>query len=98
MELTTPLPCANAAGLAHSAEKSTLGPETVLAVELLSLEPSVLPVPENEALDLVGPRAALAAAERMAVRRAVGLAPRTVSTTVLPLRTRNVGILCFALR
>jgi hypothetical protein len=39
--------------------------------------------------------AASAAAARTAVRRAVGLAPRTVSFTWVPLRIRKVGILAF---
>jgi hypothetical protein len=92
--LAIPLPCAKAAGLAKSALKSIAGALTVrleLAVPLPL--PSAWPFPEKEADDLEGPLAAFAAAERTAERRAVGLAPRTVSTTDVPFRIRNVGIL-----
>ena len=90
-----PLPCEKAAGLAIRARKSTEGAFTVLVPPLVLPEfaPSACPFPENEAEDFAGPRAALAAAERTAVRSAVGLAPRTVSTTELPFRMRKVGML-----
>lgn len=65
----------------------------VLPPGVPEVEPNVCPLPEKEALDLAGPLAASAAAERTAVRRAVAFAPRTVSFTEEPLRTRNVGIL-----
>lgn len=89
-----PLPCEKDAGLANRAPKSTEGACTVLFPVLgPSLEPNVFPAPENDALLFAGPLAALAAAERMAVRSAVGLAPRMVSITDVPLRTRKVGML-----
>ena len=91
-----PLPCEKAAGLATRALKSIDGALKVLLPLLAPapvLEPSVFPEPEKLADDFAEPFAALAAAERMAVRRAVGLAPRTVSTTDVPFRTRKVGIL-----
>lgn len=56
------------------------------------VEPRVCPLPEKEAADLAGPRAASAAAERTACLRAVALAPRTVSFTEVPLRIRKVGM------
>lgn len=65
----------------------------VLPPGVPEVAPRVCPLPENEALDLAGPLAASAAAERTAVRRAVAFAPRTVSFTEEPLRTRNVGML-----
>ena len=91
----SPLPCENAAGLAYKAPKSTEGAlnDLLLEPDGASDEPNDCPLPLKDAEDLAGPFAALAAAERMAVRRAVGFAPRTVSTTVVPLRTRKVGIL-----
>ena len=94
MALAHPLPCAKDAGLANRAPKSIEGAliDLLVFADAVSL-PSVCPFPENEADDLAGPRAALAAAESTAVRSAVGFAPRTVSTTDEPFRTRNVGIL-----
>jgi len=92
-----PLPCENCAGLLSIAPISGI---TGALTDLLALpppaadsEPSVCPLPENPALAFAGPLAASAAAERTAVRRAVALAPRTVSFTALPLRMRKVGIL-----
>lgn len=91
--LGSPLPCEKAAGLAANAPKSTVGPCTVLPEPVAPEEPSVCPFPEKEALLFAGPLSADAAAERIAWRRAEGLAPRTVSTTEVPLRTRKVGML-----
>lgn len=65
----------------------------VLPPDVPEVAPKVCPLPEKEALDLAGPLAASAAAERTAVRRAVAFAPRTVSLTEEPLRTRKVGML-----
>lgn len=60
-------------------------------------DPRVWPLPEKKAPEeAAGPLAASAAAARMAVRKAVGFAPRIVSLTCVPLRIRKVGILLVA--
>jgi hypothetical protein len=69
-----------------------LGP-VVLPGALPLPAPNVCPLPEKYALEAAPPLAASAAAERTAVRRAVGLAPRIVSFTLEPFNIRKVGIL-----
>lgn len=91
-----PLPWENCAGLLSIAPTfGMLLPATgrLGAPPAAALAPSVLPGVVKEAEDLAGPLAASAAAERMAVRSAVALAPRTVSCTLPFLRIKNVGIL-----
>ena len=92
-----PFPCAKAAGpdkMLPMLTPAALGNAGALRpAVLLPPLPSVFPEPEKEALCFAGPRLASAAAERTAVRRAEGLAPRIVSTTLVPLSTRKVGIL-----
>lgn len=86
--------CEKAAGEDSRAPKSMPGAFVLLlAFAPPSPDPRVFPAPEKEGDALAGLLAALAAAERMAVRRAVGLAPRMISTTVLPFKMRKVGIL-----
>lgn len=75
-------------GMLRPAAATLLGPE-------LS-EPSVWPLLLKTGLDFAGPLAASAAAERIAERRADGLAPRIVSITFEPLRIRKVGMLGFS--
>lgn len=97
----SPLPCANDAGAENSCPKLILGMLGMLgpvAATLLAPAPSlpsVWPLLLKTGLCFAGPLAASAAAERIAERRADGLAPRTVSTTLEPLRTRKVGILAW---
>lgn len=89
----SPLPCAKVAGLLTAAPKfGTL--ELDLVADGVVEEPRVWPLPEKKAPEADEPLAASAAAERTAVRRAVGLAPRIVCWTRLPLRIRKVGMLC----
>lgn len=91
-----PLPWENCAGEATNAPKSGILLPTTVRLGTLpprALLPRVLPGVEKVAEDFGAPFAASAAAERMAVRSAVALAPRMVSFTVVPLRMRKVGML-----